>query len=187
MPQSETEYRMQAALPAGLLIDDDNSIWAVLRGVVGEWLEDRRQDLEQLWLEMNINTASLYLGAWEEQMGLPPNVSTDIIKRRASVKARFKKGPFTRTRRKEIVEDYLLATLGPAVELTPDGVPLTAGGVPLYSGASSVTSLYSIVENIPAFSYTVHIDPSAAIDFAALTRDLARITPSGYSFTVVSP
>lgn len=147
-------------------------------------------ELNELFLEMFVATASGYLTRWEDQVGLPRQPNADIGLRRATILERTGKTPFTRTRRRRIVERYLQPTLGESISLTPSGVALVPDGVPFFSGElSDVSILYFIVEDIENFSYIVYLATSVAVDMVALTRELLFFTPAGIavSFDTFTP
>lgn len=155
------------------------------RKIFTDQMEKIRDQLQTLYNERFLATASLTLEQWEEQVGLPSNPSgLTLQQRRARVIARIRTGPFTRQRRKDIVETYLLSTFGQTTQLTLDGAPLLAPGLPLYSDATSLIGLYTITEDIPNFSYTVSINSNAQIDSAGLQRELKKITPAGINFFI---
>ncbi len=183
---SQLERLFISEQPRFLWPTNQNSNFGILRKTLTDPLQDSLDDISELFLELFIATSVGYLGLWEEQVGLPRNPTLPITLRRANILSRMVKTPFTRTRRKEIVERYLGETLGIAPQLLPEGLALTASGVPLYSGVTgSVADLYFIVENIEQFLYTVYIVDTATPDENALFRDLLLFTPAGIEFQVV--
>lgn len=172
--------------PKNLWPQNQNSNFGAIRKITTDLLQMAVTTLEELALEQHIATASGYLGRWEADLGLSvaPTGRTEA-ERRAVAKVRLAKGPFTRTRRREIVESYITATFGASLELTPTGLPLTSDGLALYSEPGVVTSLYSIVENVEDFSYVVSIQQDVDPDLISLQRELRSITPAHINFTIV--
>jgi len=175
--------------PKNLWPVNQNSNLGALRKVLTDRLQAGLTTLGELAQERFVETSAAegYLGRWEAEVGLPvaPTGRTELA-RRQLVHGRLRKGPFTRTRRKEIVESYIEVTFGSPTELTPAGVPLTAGGTTLFSEGGPVTSFYSIYENVPNFSYEIRILNTITPDLVSLTRELRYITPAWISFTVSS-
>lgn len=176
-----------------VFIDEQPSIWpknqnsnlGTVRRVITQPLQDAIDQALDLWNQLFVSTASGYLGLWEADMGLPKaTVGRTTAQRRTLVGFRMKKGPFTRTRRRMIVEDFITDTFGSPVAFDPTGVPLSSDGVPLYGEYGDVSTMYTITEDVENFSYTVNVIPSVDIDQAGLERELAYFTPSGISFTI---
>jgi hypothetical protein len=173
--------------PPGLFPASQDSYWGQVRKTFADGVQAIVDILTQFYYDLDPRTASEdALERWEQQYGLPvapTNVS--VQQRRANVMARVVKGPFTRTRRRLIVESFIIATFGPAIQFTPEGVPFVAAGTQFFSGEFDLTGLYAIVEDVPNFFYTVRIKNTVTEDTAGLTRELARITAAGIDFTIV--
>lgn len=182
---SDTERRIQASLPGGLFTEDPNSSWVILRTVFSDWLEARRTDLDVLYQEELIGTSSVYLYAWETQVGLSANpTNRTLTQRRAAIKSRFQKGPFTRTRRNKIIESFISATFGVPPGIPAGGLPIPAGGIPLYGDVADLQGTYIVTEVIPDFHYIVEVKNTLGVDIAALTRELEWVTTAGISFEI---
>jgi hypothetical protein len=172
--------------PPGLFPDNQDSVWGQLRFVIGNQLQFISDLLELVWQNMSPTTAAEdALPLWEAMLDMPvPPAGTPASARTAGILARLEQGPFTRTRRRRIVERFIEATFGAATVLTLDGIPITPAGITLYSGEFDFTGLYNIVENVEAFTYDIRILNTMVVNTAGLTRELDRITPAGISFTV---
>ena len=171
--------------PPNLFAENQDSNFGAFRKVFSDQMKMVADQIQTLYTERFVFTASQTLDQWEEEVGLPINPgSLSVQQRRARILARRQKGPFTRTRRQQVVETYLLSTFGQTTQLTLLGAAITPAGLPLYSDATSLVGLYTITEDISNFSYTVTINSSAQIDQAGLLRELSKITPAGINFTV---
>lgn len=173
--------------PPGLLPENEDSNFGfVIRGVWAAKVEDLIGEQDLLYGERFVGTSQAFLDEWERQAGTPANPGGfDTKTRRAIVQGRIRKGPFTRTKRKEIIERYLAVTFAGGVALTPIGIPLTSAGVSLASttGPADLSAIYKVVEDIPNFRYHVYI-LNAYTPSAGLANELARITPAGISFDI---
>lgn len=170
--------------PRGLLPENQNSNFGLLRKTLVGELQIAADNLTSLFSEMFIQTASDFLGAWEDELGIPrASTGLSVASRRTRLLNRRRIGAFTRTRRRELVEAFIMATFGDVPEFTSSGIPLTSGGIILHSESGAVTSFYTITED-SAFHYTINIVPTVDPDIAGLTRELNWITPSHYSFTI---
>jgi hypothetical protein len=183
---TDAELAFMEDSPPGLYPENQDSNFGF---IIRKLFSDRVQELigqqATLYAERFPNTANAYLDEWERAVGLPANPSTLTLgQRRQGVENRLKKGWFTRSRVREIVESFLTPTFGDPIMLSPAGVPFSSGGIPLYSGESSLVGLYRVYERIPANAYDVWIKNTVTPDIVGLTRELTRITPSGISFTI---
>jgi hypothetical protein len=176
-----------------VFIDEQPSIWpenqnsnlGTLRRVITQPLQDAVDTILDVWNQLFVSTADGYLGLWEDQLGLPKaSAGRTLAQRRFLVGFRMTIGPFTRTRRKQIVENFIQATFGTAVQLTGAGVPFDGTGIPLYSEYGDVSTLYTITEDVENFHYTVNIVPSVDPDIPGLTRELTHFTPAHISFDI---
>jgi hypothetical protein len=185
---TEAELNFMEESPPGLFPENqDSNFGLIIRKIFTDQMQLVADQQTTLYNERFVDTSEEFLDEHERSYGLPvAPVGRTLQERRTDVMLRIQVGPFTRTRRQMIVEQFITATFGNPLQLTPDGIPLVAGGVPLFSEASSLTGLYAIVEDIPDFSYEVRIKDTVTPDVVGLTRELNRITPAGISFTVVS-
>lgn len=182
---NEQELNFLDDSPPGLFAENQNSNIGLKRKIFSDQMKEVSDQIATLWAERFVSTASQTLDQWEEEVGLPINPSgLTTQQRRARILARRQKGPFTRARRQQIVETYLLSTFGLTTQLTLQGAILTAGGLPLYSDATSLVGLYTITEDVTNFHYTVTINSSAQIDQQGIQRELEKVTPAGISFNI---
>lgn len=171
--------------PPGLWPENQDSNFGQVRKVITDIVQECVDEINHLSAEAYIATADEYLGLWEEIVHVPISpAGKTTTERRTIAGPRLHYGAFTRTRRREIVESFIIATFGESVALTSSGVELTSGGVPLYSGTFSLTGTYNIVEDVENFSYDVRILDTVTVDADALEKELERITPAGISFTI---
>ncbi len=183
---SDLERLFITEQPRFLWPTNQNSNFGALRKALTDLPQLAVDQLSSLFAEMFVATADGYLSRWEEQVGLPRSPALSIVNRRGVVLSRLSKHPFTRTKRKEIVERYLGSTLGEAIQLTPEGLALAPEGIPLYSGyLSDVSQLYFITEDVTGFSYVVYIVAAATPDLVSLMRELTHFTPAGIEISIV--
>lgn len=177
---SDVEQRWIATEPGGLLPQGQDSLWGQARKVFCDYMQTNLFDkLVTYWNNMNPATCSDDdIPNWEIMLGIPVNESKSIDARRAFIQIRAQRGAFTRTRRRAVVELFILATEGTPITFTPSGVPFTADGIPFFAGDFDVSTAYEIVEDIPNFTYDVRILNTIDVDLAGLQRELFRITPS---------
>lgn len=183
-PLTDLEKVFISEAPPGLWPQNSDSNFGAVRRTLLAPFQDAVDLITGLYYEMFVNSSDGYIGLWEDEVGLPRGDTYPIWFRRVLVLNRLAKGPFTRTRRKNLVEAFIIVTFGDPIKLFPDGVALTAGGVPIYGETLNVTSSYSITENITGFSYVVNVIPAVDLDQTNLTRELRYITPAHYSFTI---
>lgn len=173
--------------PEGMWPDNQDSNFGQIRKVLCDELQLMVDKLTILADELFIETATgaETLMLWERLLGVPiePTGKSDA-ERRSILAPRLVYGPFTRTRRREIVEGFIISTFGESAALTTSGLELTAAGVPLFSGVFSLTGTYNIVENVSNFTYDVRILNTITIDEDGLRRELDRITPAGITYTI---
>ena len=171
--------------PPGLFPTDQNSLWGQARKIFTDELQVVADKMAQWYLNLDPRTVHVDdMPEWEYMLNIPDSTGKTDEARRAFILARRERGPFTRTRRRKIVESFITATFGVPIMFTPTGVPFTAGGIPFFSGEDSLVGTYTIIENIPAYSYEVRVLDSLDIDVVGLQRELDRITPAVYSFTI---
>jgi len=183
---SDAEFDFMEQEPGGLFPQNQNSNFGyIIRKIWSDRAQDVADEQTLMYNEKFPETSTQFLDVHEQQYGLPVNPSTlTLTQRRSAVLNRIRVGPFTHYRRQVIVESYITATFGTAVQLLPPGVPVVAGGIPLYGEPGDVSTLYKIVENIPGFSYDVRIKNTVTPDEVGLRRELSRITPAGISYTI---
>ena len=173
--------------PPNLFPENQDSNWGYKRKVFSDAMQEAIDQLDTIYNERYIETASQFLDEWEEQMSLPiaPTNFTEA-ERRAIVQGRLKKGAWTHERVEALIEAFLSVTYGPAVLITPEGIELTAAGVPFYSEPGGLKSLYRVYHDPISFSYTVVIrnDIAPTMRIAELTRELVHFTPSPITFTI---
>lgn len=171
--------------PPGLFPPDQDSWWGQRRKIYADYLQELADDFAAWYLNMNPNTVDATdMSEWEDMLALPATGSLTLEQRRSRVLSRWARGPFTRTRRRQIVESFIVATFGVAATFTSSGIAFDSSGIPFFSGATSLSGTYNIVENIPGFSYDVRILNTITVDQPGLTRELTRVTPDGISFTI---
>lgn len=136
--------------PGGLFPENQDSNFGLLRKIWCDKITDLATQQALMYNEKFPDTSTQFLDDHERQYGLPiASTSLTIAQRRQNVLNRIRVGPFTRARRIAILENFITATFGTPIMLTPDGVAMDAAGVPLFSEGGTVTSLYSVRENQP--------------------------------------
>jgi hypothetical protein len=182
---TDIESHLIDAEPGGLFPIGQDSIFGQMRRVRADAIQVLADQLRQWYLNLDPATVdNIDMAMWEQLLGIPTSNVRAIEARRAFIVSRRIRGPFTRTRRRVIVEAFILATFGAAPRFSDDGIPLTSAGLPLYADITSLAGSYLIVENIPGFTYTVYIKNPITVDATGLTRELARITPEPITFTI---
>lgn len=145
---TDAEIAFMEDSPPGLFPENQNSNFGfVIRKIFTDKIQQLIGQQQTLYNERFVETALTFLDVWEGDYGLPvaPTGRT-VAQRRQDILSRIQVGPYTRARRRTVVENFISATFGAGVLLTPAGVPIGAG-IPLYSGASSFVGLYAIREN----------------------------------------
>lgn len=173
--------------PPGLFPGDQNSYWGQTRKVFADYLQVLADQLSTWYTNLDPRaTDATDINNWEKMLGIPLQTGSGrtLQARRAFVSARQQRGPFTRTRRRTLVESFILATMGASLSLTAAGLSLDASGLSLLAESFSLTGTYNIVENIPNFSYDVRILNTILLDQAGLNRELTRLTPAGITYTL---
>lgn len=182
---NEMERRVIDASPDELWPDNQDSNFGQIRAVTVAPMQEILDLLDILANEMFVLTAYRYLALWEEEVGLPPNpTGSSTENRRATIISRLRKGPFTRTRRRNIVRQFLLAFFGPPIALVPEGVPIPPEGLGLFAEGTNVDDLFIITEEVEDFHFTVIVDQSISIDIDGLANALDFVMYAGLSFDV---
>lgn len=187
VPFEDTEIDLADSEPPGLLPLGQDSYWGQLRRIHADQLQIFADQLAQWYLNADPRTVDATdMAMWEVLEQIPVVTTKPLEARRAFVLSRRVRGAFTRTRRKNIVEAFITATFGAAPRFSPEGIPIDSDGIPLFSDFTSIDGTYEIIEDIPAFSYTVYILDTITVDTVGLTRELERITTSPITFTISS-
>lgn len=190
VPFIEAEFNFMEESPPGLFPENqDSNFGYIIRRIFSNYIQDLINWQATLYNERFVETSTQFLDQWEIEVGLPPNPpGMSIADRRAEVLSRLQRGPFTRERRRKIVERYVLTTFGNPIQLVPEGVALVTDGVdgvPIYGEGGDVTDLYQITEQIANFHYSIWIAGTNTPNMESLTRELNRITPAGISYDFI--
>lgn len=147
---SDPEFAYIEESPPGLYPENQDSNFGLFRKLFTDQVQVLISQQSSIYNERFVDSSVDFIDEWEREVGLPvaPTGST-LAQRRQFVLNRLRKGPFTRARRREIVESFINATFGPPVELGVAGVAIDPAGIPLYAEAASLSTLYSIRENGP--------------------------------------
>jgi hypothetical protein len=184
-PFSDLEKVFISESPPGLWPENQDSNFGALRRVLLDPLSNAIDVSNDLFAEAFVPSSVGYLGRWESQYGLPQNPDAPVWFRRVLILNRMFKGPFTKTRRKLLVEAFIRQTFGDPIQLLPAGVPLVSEGVPLFGEMVDIGASYTIVEYVEYFYYSVSVDPAIDLDQIGLERELRWITPAGISFDII--
>lgn len=169
--------------PPGLLPGDQSSYWGQMRKVFTDQIQTVIDLFTEFYTDLDPSTVDADdIGNWEAELAIPSDTTKSLATRQAFVITHLAKGAFTRTRRVQIVEAFIMATFGQTMEFTLAGIPFDAGGIPFFGDITSLAGTYRIVEDIPSFSYDVRILDTITVD--GLDRELAHFTPAGISFTI---
>lgn len=182
---TEAELNFMSESPPGIFPENQDSNWGLIRKMWTDQIQHAIDALTYVYQEAFIQTSEDQLDEWERTYDLPHATNLTVPQRRARLLTAARKGPFTRTKRREIIERFITATFGDSIALTPAGVPLVAAGVPLFNDVGNVLNLYSILEQVEGFSYIVFLLQGMALDMEGLIRELKRFTPAGISFSIV--
>lgn len=185
---TEAELVFLDESPPGLFPENqDSNFGFIFRKIFSDLSQDVANWQDVLYNEHFVQTSAQFLDQWEIEYGLPPvGEGATVEFQRANILARVQRGPFTRTRRDNIIRQFVETTFGTVIQLVPQGVGIDLGGIPIYGEPGDVDSLFDVIENIPEFSYVVWIASTNTPNLTALTRELKRITPAGISFTITS-
>ena len=177
---TDPELNFMDESPRGFFPENQDSNWGWKRKVFSDVMWDVYAQFHLIYSEMFPQTSQEFLEDWERMVGLPANPPNKSVgQRQQSVLNRLRGGPFTRTQRRLIVESYITATFGDALQLLPPGIPMIVAGQKLYNEPGDVTQLYMILETVEQFKYEVRIKTGMAIDQVGLERDLRWYTPAG--------
>ena len=179
---TETERLFIAEEPPSTFPANQHSNWGLLRRVLTDEIQIAVDDLNALFSEIFIDTASAYLADWEREMGLPVASNLPDASRRTTLASRRQRAPFTRSRIKALIERYITDTFGAPAEFGAGGIALTGAGVPLYAEAGSVPTLYRVYEDVRNYAYYVWIK-NTITPSAALLRELQWMTPAHITLT----
>lgn len=179
---TETERLFIAEEPPSTFPGNQHSNWGLVRRVLTDEMQLAVDNLNALFNELFIETASGYLSDWEKELGLPISTSLSDATRRSTLSSRRTRVAFTRTRVKSLIERYLTDTFGTSAEFGVGGIPMSAGGVPLFAEGGAVPTLYRVYEDVRGYAYTVRIK-STVTPSAALVRELTWMTPAHLTFT----
>jgi hypothetical protein len=165
--------------PSGRFPADQASFWGQMRKVFADYIQVQGYDRIDDWYKAldSRQVGDDEIHNWEIMLGIPVDPSKSIRERRTLIAARSRRGAFTRSWRRDVVESFILATFGDPIIFTPGGVPFTSDGIPFYAGTFDIAGTYNIVEDIPGYAYTVRILDSITVSTGML-RELQRITPS---------
>jgi Concanavalin A-like lectin/glucanases superfamily len=181
---SEIEKLIIDEQPKNLWPENQNSNFGAVRKVFSDRFQECSDVVTELFNEFFVATANKHLYRHEFQYDLPVSPSgRSLAQRRTDVLTRIRKGPFTRMRIRLLLEDFIGATFGESVQLTPEGVPIPATGIPLYADSVPSSTLYRVYEDLANFSYAVWIHNSVT-PAVSLLRELQRITPAGITVTL---
>lgn len=167
--------------PAGLFPMGQDSFWGQMRKVFCDYMQTEMFDkLAVYYNNLDPRTCDEDdIANWEITYGVPVDESKELLSRIAFIEARGQQGPFTRSRRRAIVEMFIRAVDGtPLMFFRPEGTPFTVDGIPFGADDFDLSSAYEIVEDIPNFTYDVRVLESIGIDEPGLYRELKRITPA---------
>jgi hypothetical protein len=181
----DAEISFMEESPPGLWPENQNSNLGLVRKVLSQQMQKGADQLTLTYQERFVSSSQQFLDEWEQDLGLPQNVTGASIEiRRSRVNARRAKGAFTKTRREALLELFLQATIGTPIIFSPAGVAMTAGGLPLYGEGGVLSTLYRIYDDPATFQYYIRIINTQTPDLAGLTRELKRITPAGITTNI---
>ena len=139
---SDAEIDFLESEPPGIFPQNQDSNFGLFRNLFTDRIQELITQQDTLYNERFVSTSTQYLDEWEIQEHVPSNPSgIDVGTRQNIVLQRVRKGPFTKTLRRSIVEDYITATFGTPVAFDPSGVAQSASGVPLYAGQGTVAQM----------------------------------------------
>ncbi len=182
---TEAELNFIEDEPSGIFPENRNSNWGLVRRLWAENIQELIDQLDVIYAERFVQTATEHLDEWESQMGVPTTaVALTNAQRRSVLHTRLKKGAFTRPLFNVILENYISATFGTVAQLNPSGLALDAVGLPLYAEADALSAFYRIYEDHANHNYDIWIRNDTTPDIPSLTRELNRIVPAGWTFVI---
>jgi hypothetical protein len=183
---TEAELTFRDDEPRRLFPENQDSNWGLLRKNFSDVMADIHTKLALIWNEMFPQTATTFLDEWERVAGLPRNpAGKTLAQRRSSVLARLQQGPFTRTRRNNVIDNFITATFGEAIKLLPEGVALTGDGVPIYNDVPP-GEYFRVLEYVEDFYYEIQIlSTISGVDEAGLANSLNFIQYGGLRWRLV--
>lgn len=184
---TDAEIDFMESEPPGLFPQNqDSNFGFIIRKLFTDRVQELINQQDTIYNERFVDTSTQYLDEWERQEKVPVAPSgLDVATRQNIVLQRIRKGPFTKTMRRNIVENYMGATFGTPADFSPTGMVLDAGGIPMYSASGTVKQLYEIVEDVPNYLYHVYID-SGITPASGMARELTRVTPAGISYDITN-
>lgn len=187
-PFTEAEIAFMEEEPPGFFPENQNSNFGfIIRRIWCNRVQELIDQLTTMFSERFVPTSTQFLDEWEQDLGLPEAPSTlSVAQRRSVILSRMQTGAFTRAMRNGIIENYISAALGGTpIQFGTGGMAFESGGTAFGSEPGVVTALYAVVEDLPNWTYHVRIKNTVSPDTASLTRELARITPSPFTFDIV--
>lgn len=183
---TDAELTFRDEEPRRLFPENQDSNWGLLRKVFSTELDDLHQKLNLIYTEMFPQTSVEFLDEWERLCGLPRNpFGKTLTERRSLIIARLQQGPFTRSRRYQIVKAFIDATFGESIKLLPGGVPIPLEGIPIFNDVPE-GEYFRIVEVVEDFYYEIQILSSiTGVDEAGMTAALEYVQYSGLHFEIV--
>ena len=179
---SDAELRWIESEPSALFPSDQDSFWGQQRKVFCDYMQTNLFDaLVTYYQNMSPVTCDENdIANWEVMLNIPVDANKSLAYRRAFVQIRRYRGAFTRTFRRQVVELFVTAASGIPILFFTVGGLMFSDDTPLLFGSGDFdpSTVYTIVEDIPGFSYDVSILSSVGVDSDGLYRELKRITPS---------
>jgi hypothetical protein len=180
---TEIEDLFRSEEPPGLFPVNQDSNFGTLRRVITDPLQDATDAVAMLYNNLFVATSDELLASWENQFGLPDMTGIlSVADRRIRIQSRRERGPFTKTRVKNLIERYIQATFGAPIEFTAAGIPFDSGGIPFHAAAADVSTLYRVYWNPRNYSFEIYIVNTVTPDLQSLNREITRISP--YSYTL---
>lgn len=190
---TSTELHYAEETPYGVFPGNQDSNWGFFRKIFSDELRKAIEQLDLAYRERFIKSSVEFLDEHETMLGLPADPENlTLSERRARLFGRLHFGAFTKARRRQAVENYILATYGSPIQLLPGGVALVSAGVPLYAeSGAQVANFYRIYENVEGFAFLVKVGSAVSPDITAMQREFLYMTPAGitpyFDFSDSSP
>jgi hypothetical protein len=184
-PFTDAEFNFRDDEPRRLFPENQDSNWGLLRRIFTDQLDDIYKKLQLIYYEMFPQSSTEFLDEWERMVGLPRNpANRTTSQRRALILARLQQGPFTHTRRWNIVDEFIRATFGQAIRLYPPGVELVPEGVPIYNDTPP-GEYFQIKEIVTTFYYEIQVlDTLSGINTLGLNNALTWIQYAGLHYRI---